>query len=222
MPNFRVYLLDFDGTLAATRPAGIECLSRTLREYGATVLEERISATIGRGELLESTIARLMPTLPAADILEMATRYREHYPDIDLEMTSLFDDVHETLDALRRAGSEIVVLSNKSRVALEDTLARFDLLDKASAVLAADPGMPVKPDPEAFHRRVRPLFDGVSPADFIMVGDTAADIAFAQAAGIASCWARYGYGDAGRCLAMNPDFVIGGLPELLSPAIAPR
>ena len=33
-----------------------------------------------------------------------------------------------------------------------------------------------------------------------MVGDTAADIAFAKAVGIAGCWVSYGYGDADRCL----------------------
>ena len=42
MPGFSVYLFDFDGTIAATRPAGIACLTRTLAERGATVSEARI------------------------------------------------------------------------------------------------------------------------------------------------------------------------------------
>ena len=216
MPRFSVYLLDFDGTIAATLPAGVKCLARTLLDYGATVPEERISAAIGKGELLESAVARLMPSLPAADIPGFVMRYRELYPDIDRELTHLFDGARETIADLHRAGCKIVVLSNKGRAALETVLARFDLRDKTTAVLAADPGLPVKPDPEVFRQRVLPLFDGLARSDFVMVGDTTADIAFAQAAGIASCWASYGYGDSAACRAMEPDFVVDTLPDLLS------
>ncbi len=216
MRGFRVYLLDFDGTLAATRPAGIAGLTRTLTERGISIPETRIKATIGTGVPLEMTLATLAPQLSERDIADCATRYRALYPEIDAEMTALYDGVHETMAGLNRDGREVVVLSNKSRGALEATLARFDLLDQANVILAADPGLAVKPDPDVFHRRVRPLFDGLAPGDFIMVGDTAADIAFAQAAGIASCWVSYGYGDAERCMAMKPDFVVDALPDLLA------
>ncbi len=220
MLSFRVYLLDFDGTIAATRPAGIAGLTRTLAERGIDVSESRMAAVIGTGVPLEVTLATLAPHLTDADIADCATRYRALYTEIDREMTALYDGVHETLAGLKRHGGEIVVLSNKSRAALENTLARFDMQDVASAVIAADPGLPVKPDPEVFHQRVRPLFPGLAPSDFLMVGDTAADIAFAQAAGIASCWVSYGYGDADRCLAMKPDFVAHALAELLTGAAA--
>lgn len=221
MNGFRVYLLDFDGTLAATRPAGVAGLTRTLAERGIAVPASRMEAVIGTGVPLEVTLATLVPQLTDADIAICATRYRVLYPEIDQEMTSLYDGVRGTLAGLARNGRAVVVLSNKSRAALEATLARFAILDQASAVLAADPGWPVKPDPQVFHRRVRPLFDGLAPSDFVMVGDTAADIAFAQAAGIASCWVSYGYGDADNCLAMKPDFVVHNLPDLLTIGIDP-
>ncbi len=221
MPRFSVYLLDFDGTIAATRPAGIKCLARTLSEYGATVPEEQISAAIGRGELIELAVARLIPGLAAADIPGFVLRYRELYPDIDRELTHLFDGARETITDLHRDGCKIVVLSNKGRAALDTVLDRFDLRDQTSAVIAADPGLPVKPDPQVFHQRVLPLFSGLARSDFVMVGDTTADIAFAQAAGIASCWASYGYGDAGACLAMEPDFVVDALSDLLAIGAGP-
>jgi phosphoglycolate phosphatase len=216
MIGFRVYLLDFDGTLAATRPAGVAGLTRTLAERGMAVPASRMEAVIGTGVPLEVTLATLAPQLTDADIADCATRYRALYPDIDQELTALYDGVHDTIAGLNRNGGKVVVLSNKSRATLEAALARFAILDQASAVLAADPGLPVKPDPQVFHRRVRPLFDGLAPSDFVMVGDTAADIAFAQAAGIASCWVSYGYGDADHCLAMKPDFVVHTLPDLLT------
>ena len=63
------------------------------------------------------------------------------------------------------------------------------------------------------------LFEGQSPGDFVMVGDTAADIGFAQAAGIASCWVSYGYGDADTCRSMKPDFVVDTLSDLLADGV---
>ena len=220
MAGFDVYLFDYDGTLAATRPAAARCLAETLRERGETVSAALIDVAIGSGVPLEAAFARLLPEATDADLAGCVTRYRALYPDIDREMTTLFDGAAETIAALRDDGRRIVVLSNKGRAALEAALARFGLADKTSAVLAADPGAPVKPDPQAFHRRVRPLFAGFPLSAFVMVGDTAADIAFAEAVGIAGCWASYGYGDADRCLAMRPDFTIGALRDLVAPGTA--
>ncbi len=216
MFQFRVYLLDYDGTLAATRPSVVACLRHTLADTGATAPEELMNAVIASGVSLEATFARLVPGLAPADIAACVVRYRERYADIDREMSVPYDGVCETIDRLHEDGRGIVVLSNKGRAALEAALAKFDILDKTSAVLAADPGVPLKPDPQAFHGRVRPLFEGTALSDFVMVGDTEADIAFARAAGIASCWTRYGYGDPDRCLSMNPDFVVDALADLLS------
>ncbi len=218
MRNFRVYLVDFDGTLAASRPAGVAGLTRTLGERGIAIPPERMEAVIGTGVPLETTLATLVPHLTDGDLAACASRYRALYPEIDLEMTRLYDGVHQTVAGLVRAGGKVVILSNKSRPALEASLARFDIIDQASAVMAADPGLPAKPDPQVFHRRVHPLFPDLAPADFLMVGDTASDIAFAKAAGIASCWVSYGYGDADACLALKPDFVAHTLPDLLSAA----
>ncbi|SEQ64958.1 phosphoglycolate phosphatase [Faunimonas pinastri] len=216
MSHFDVFLFDYDGTLAATRNAVVECLSRTLGERGFVASPAEIAAVVASGVPLEGAFAALLPEEARTDADECVRRYREHYPEVDRERSGLFDGAAETLAALRAAGGRIVVLSNKGRVAIEAALERFGLQDTVDAVLAADPGAPVKPDPAVFARRVSPLFRDLPSQAFVMVGDTSADIGFAQAAGIASCWARYGYGDGAACLAMKPDFIIGALPEMLS------
>jgi phosphoglycolate phosphatase len=219
--GFRVYLFDFDGTIAATRPAARACLVRAVQEHGTTVGEADADAVIGSGAPLDAAIAALAPGFTGAEIAACVARYRALYPDIDREMTTLYDGVRETSAALHGDGRAVVVMSNKGRAALEAALARFGLLDKMRAVLADDPGVPLKPDPQAFHRRVRPLFCDPALSGFLMVGDTAADIAFAKAAGIASCWVSYGYGDADRCLSMKPDFIAQALTDLLSTDFSP-
>jgi phosphoglycolate phosphatase len=48
----------------------------------------------------------------------------------------------------------------------------------------------------------------------LIVGDTETDILFAKAAGIASCWASYGYGEPERCRNLRPDHVITTIEQL--------
>jgi phosphoglycolate phosphatase len=70
--------------------------------------------------------------------------------------------------------------------------------------------------------RVMPLFVGATASEFLMIGDTSADIAFARAVGIKSCWASYGYGDRETCRALAPDYEIASISDLIaivSPAI---
>jgi phosphoglycolate phosphatase len=216
MSRFDVFLFDYDGTLAATRNAVVKCLSRTLAERAADVSVTQIEAVIASGVPLEEAFPALVPALAQADIDVCVHRYRALYPDIDREASVLFDHVAATLTTLRRDGRKIVVLSNKGRGAIEASIGRLSLHDKVDFILPADPGEPVKPNPEAFSRRVQPLFESVPSSRFLMVGDTSADIAFAKAAGIASCWASYGYGDAAQCQSMKPDFIIHAFADLLS------
>jgi LysR substrate binding domain len=48
----------------------------------------------------------------------------------------------------------------------------------------------------------------VPRSDYIVVGDTEADLEFLRRVGISSCWARYGYGNPVACRALAPDYEI--------------
>jgi phosphoglycolate phosphatase len=116
----------------------------------------------------------------------------------------------------------IVVLSNKGRVAVDASLARFGLANSVRYVLADEPGQPTKPDPDVFYRRVVGLFGTHLSSEYIMVGDTEADLRFARAVGIRSCWASYGYGDREGCQALAPDYEIAAFPDLIEIALLAR
>lgn len=216
MTAFRIALLDYDGTLAITRPAVADCLRRTLLERGeAAPAASRLSAVIASGVPLAEAFEALSPHLNSGQVEHCVKRYREHYPQADHSMTVLYEGVQDAIRGIHDLGVAIVVLSNKGRVAVESALQRFKLQDMVSHVLAADPGMPTKPHPDVFHRRVAPLFGDREASDFLMIGDTAADIRFAQAVGIASCWASYGYGDRDGCRALAPDYEISRFSEAI-------
>ncbi|MCT8267223.1 HAD family hydrolase [Afifella sp. JA880] len=211
--SYRIVLIDFDGTLADTRQSVVIGLRQTLSERGFDMPDgQKIKEVIAAGLSLDQAVAVLVPQLAPDEISQCVVAYRDKYPAIDAEHTQLFEGAHETLAALNAAGMAVVVLSNKGVRAIEATLDRFEI--EVSAIIAAEPGAPMKPDPAVFHERVAPLFGARPLGDYLMVGDTRADLAFAKAAGIAACFARYGYGDVSDCLTLAPEHVIATLGEL--------
>jgi phosphoglycolate phosphatase len=223
MNAFSIALIDFDGTLVATHFAVAECIRRTLRERGLDVpLDSDISAVIARGPSLADAFHQLSPGLTPDQVEQCVIRYRVLYPEIDIARSVLYDGVQSTLQRLHDAGICIVVLSNKGRAAVEAAVARFGLTDSVRYVLADEPGQPTKPDPDVFYRRVVGLFGARPSSNYLVVGDTEADLRFARAVGIRSCWATYGYGDRDACRALAPDCEIAAFPELIEIALCGR
>jgi len=216
-PRTQVVLLDFDGTLAATHLAVIECARRTSAQLGhGLIAEQELRETIAKGLPLPETFAAVIRGLSPAQVAACVDVYRAHYGEVDAEHSILFDEVRTTVQTMHATGLRLVVLSNKGSRAIATALQRFELDPFIHCVLAAERGLPTKPDPALFDLRVAPLFPDLPISSFLMVGDTAADLHFAKSVGIRSCWARYGYGDPIACRELAPKHEIGRFAELLS------
>jgi phosphoglycolate phosphatase len=212
-----VVLFDFDGTLAATHLAVIECVNRTSVKLGYKLVErDKISMAIAEGLSLPETLTTAIPGLTPHQVAAGVDVYRGLYAKADLEHSRLFDGVRTTIETIHEAGVRLAVLSNKGPIAIAGALQRFGLASYIAQVLAAGPGLPTKPDPALFDLRIAPAFPNVPRSAFLMVGDTAADIRFAKSLGIPSCWASYGYGDPIVCKQLAPEHEISCISELLS------
>jgi phosphoglycolate phosphatase len=217
MPSFTIALIDFDGTLVATRPAIVECARQTLIAEGFPVPPtEEVSAVIASGVSLAEACALLLPGLLVEQIEACVRRYRTLYPAIDLAHSRPYDGVRATLRRLVELGVAIALLSNKGRAAVEAALTRYGWAESVGHILADEAGLPTKPDPAVFSRRIEPIFGERPRSAYLMIGDTAADLQFARAVGIRSCWANYGYGDPLACRSLRPDHEIAGFAELVA------
>lgn len=214
MARYRVVLLDFDVTLVATRPAVVACLGLTLAAFGTAASEEACTRLVASGATLAETFAALDPTLTMRAIDDQVRHYRRLYPEIDAAHSLPFETVAATLQRVADFGIDLIVLSNKGQAAVETALHRFGLSRSVAHVLADTGGLPTKPDPAAFDLRVTPLYPGLSRTQFLMVGDTVADLRFAKSAEIDACWASYGYGDEATCRACEPAYVLSRFSDL--------
>jgi phosphoglycolate phosphatase len=122
--------------------------------------------------------------------------------------------VAETLQGLYADGIKNLVISNKGSAAIHKSLAESDLDLFVDTVFCDEPNLPKKPDPQILTRHVLPRYAGLSTDQILVIGDTETDILFAKAAGVASCWASYGYGEPDRCRALGPDHVITTIEQL--------
>jgi HAD superfamily hydrolase (TIGR01549 family) len=127
-----------------------------------------------------------------------------------------FPKVAETLAKLYAAGFILTVVSNKAVAAVDTALERFQLKQYIRMVIGDTKTLRKKPDPMAYTDYIKPKFKHINPKQILMIGDTPADLLFAQNIGADSCWAEYGYGDEKACLALQPTYAIKQLANILA------
>lgn len=207
---FDLAVFDYDGTLCDTRLAIAHCIERAFARRGRSCPPRAaLLAVVSRGLPLVETCLCLDPALRERHALEeMVATYRGFYRGEGEALVEMFPGAVPTLRLLHARGVKCLVISNKGAEAVNRSLARHHMAAVIDRVCAEQPGRPAKPDPALFADLVRPHYPAIGKERMLMIGDTEVDIVFAKRAGIASCWAAYGFGDSERCLALAPDYCI--------------
>jgi phosphoglycolate phosphatase len=217
MSDFRAVVFDYDGTLFDTRPAIVHCFQRAFTKMGRSLPEiEAVIATIKAGIPLHDTLTALEPQLgdDRLALNEMVCVYRSIYLAEAASFLKPYLGVIKTLQSLHADGIKNLIVSNKGTTALHKSLNESGLAPVVDLVFGEEPNRPKKPDPEILTGHILPHYEDLKKDQVLIVGDTETDILFAKAAGVASCWASYGYGDADRCRALEPDNVITSIEQL--------
>jgi len=212
--KYRLAIFDFDGTLASSLDGISACMAETFIKLGyrPPSLEE-VKATVGL--TLEDSLRILTKRkISDADLAVFVKIYREIHDPKAGAGVRLFDGVVRLLEELPSHGIGSVLVSNKGRKALEQLLERLKIWPFFDLMLSAEEAKYTKPSPELYSRDIAPHFPKIPGSETLVIGDAEIDIRFAKAAGLACCWANYGYGDAAKCRALRPDFEIGQIVEL--------
>ncbi len=227
MSEYRLVIFDYDGTICATKEAIIYCMQEAFRFHNLPIPSvERIFSTITNGIGLEDSFKQIIVETYFMDTSAPVYKegvnakawietYRELYRENADERCSLFSDAYEVLKKMYQQGMAIVVASNKGVVAIEASLARFDLDKYVSLVVGDTPGIKKKPDPMLYDKIIKQKFSFIHLHEILVVGDTTADLSFAKNIGVDSCWASYGYGLHEACINMKPTYTITSLNDLI-------
>ncbi|MEV7007381.1 HAD family hydrolase [Streptosporangium sp. NPDC051022] len=184
---------DLDMTLADTR-AGIAAVYDELAlRLGVFIDSAAVVARLGPPLEWELT-----NWLPAEDIPEAVAVYRSLYPSIAVPATTLMPGARQAVEAVRRAGGRVIVVTGKNT---PDARRTVDFLGLEVDMVAGS----------VFGTEKGPALAEFGAAAY--VGDHVADIEAARAGGVVSVAVATGHYPAGELRDHGADVVFGDLTE---------
>ena len=211
--NVRAVLFDLDGTLVDTAPDIAEAVNRMLLDRGAPPLPlATVRGFIGNG--MPTLIRRVLQESHAADLDEPLARalFHRHYRDTNGRIGQVFPGVRVGLQSLQQAGYRLGCVTNKPQADTAALLQIHALAACFDVVVAGDTLPQMKPHPAPLLHACRAL--DAAPEHCVLVGDSAVDIAAAQAAHMAVLIVRYGYPGADGHDTMQCEAFIDSLEDL--------
>ena len=166
------------------------------------------------GLSLPEAMRRLDPEGDDARHAELTAHYRDAYRarrEAGAISEPLFEGIAALLERLSAAGWLLGVATGKSDRGLAHCLTTHGIAAHFVTLQTAD-RHPSKPHPAMLEAALAAV--GAEPADCVMIGDTAYDIAMARAAGVRALGVAWGYHAAEELLAAGAEAVAQTADEL--------
>lgn len=215
-PRFpcRAVIFDLDGTLIDTLPDIAAAVDRVLADLCLPAAGiERVRGWVGHGvhKLLERALRHA--GVDSMDAQQQALAlFLRHYGAQFTARSTLYPGTAAALEQLSARGLRLAVCTNKPGAFVAPLLAHFDLARHFALCLGGDDLPRKKPDPAPLLHIARSL--ELEPAQCLMVGDSATDVAAARAAGMPVAAVSYGYNHGEPIAASHPDAVLDSLLHL--------
>jgi len=146
------------------------------------------------------------------DFDKFITIYKINYFE-QMEHSSVYDGVEETLAGLKNKNIKISLLTTKIQDQADRIIDHFNLRKYFDLVMGRRDGIAHKPSPEPLLKICNDLNVGVK--NTLMVGDTELDIQCGKNAGSYTCGVLYGYRTEELLEIEKPDFIAKGIKDIL-------
>ena len=197
--GFRAVIFDLDGTLLNTLDDIGDSVNQMLAEFGFpghTLDDYRRFIGNGIGMLVKRALPADSRSTQTVDAC--VGRARAIYWENWNRKTRPYDGISELLDQLASQGLPLAVLSNKPHdFTVRYVQAYFDRWD-FKMVLGQSDRYPVKPDPASALAIAAQI--GLPPEQFLLVGDSSADMQTASAAGMYAVGVAWGFRGPGELM----------------------
>lgn len=207
-------VFDLDGTLVDTAPDLIATLNAVLaREGYGTVAYEEARTMIGGGarHMLARALTQQGIAIAPGDLDRLFADFIAYYAAHIADHSRPFPGLEPALDLMAGDGARFAVCTNKLEQLAVLLLERLGLAGRFAAICGQDTFGIAKPDPELLRQTIARAGGEVGNA--VMIGDSAADVAIARAAGVPVIAVDFGYSDVPAPL-LEADLVIGHFDEL--------
>ena len=208
MKQYKVIMFDWDGTLMDSTQSVIETIQETAREFNLVLpSDNEVKAVLGLPLVMmaEKLFGKI-------DLDHFAENYYCNYRKF-ANKANLFDDVKETLQALKKKGYLLTIATNKKRFELNKILDKLKIKDLFYTYRCGDDGFP-KPDPRMLLDILQEL--GFEADKGLMVGDTECDLMAARDAKVDCVAVVRGIRNLTILSELKPVVMIRHLSELLN------
>ncbi len=207
-------VFDLDGTLVDTAPDLIATLNVVFAREGIAPVAYAAGRTMiggGARRMLERGLGERGVSPAPADLDRLYAEFIAHYAGHIADESRPFPGLEAALDRLADRGARFAVCTNKLEWLSVRLLEKLGLAARFAAVCGQDTFGLQKPDPAMLRRTIERAGGGLDGA--VMVGDSAADVTVARAAGIPVIAVDFGYEETPVAL-LKPDRIIGHFDEL--------
>ena len=216
-----VALFDLDGTLVDSAPDLAAAVDTMLEQLGRRKAGlDNVRQWVGNGAsiLVRRALAGKsdwQPASPRDDALFKDARslFFYAYEKMNGQHAVLYDGVVPCLNQLQKNGCKLGIVTNKPEQFVAPLLEKMGI-DHYFLITVGGDTLPVKkPDPTPLIHAMEAL--GGTRGTTVMVGDSAADVDAARAAGIPCVAVRYGYNFGAPADSLQADATVDSLTQLL-------
>jgi pyrophosphatase PpaX len=208
-PLLKAVLFDLDGTLIDSISNIIACWQHTMRQcLDQEVTREDILPNVGR------TLMDAFEEIAPGRSDELLAVYRAHQQIIHDETVLPVPGTEDTIQAIKRAGLLLGVVTSKGIPAAVRGLDLFDLQPHLDLLVTHEDTSLHKPNPDPLIFACERL--GIAPAEAIYVGDALWDIQAGKAAGVRTAAVTWGAGSVEELSAAGPDFIFHSMKDVLT------
>ncbi len=207
-------LVDLDGTLIDSAPDLVRVLNETLAAEGyppVSLAFGRPLISRGVSTMIRSGVDQAGGSTRAEDIARMKKHYLAIYEAEPVRDSKVYPSAREVLTDLRSRGALLGLCTNKRHDLAVKVMDDLMLTPLFAEITGAGIAGNNKPSPEPLLHTLREMQR--QPKQAVMIGDSAADIEAARAAGVASIAVDFGYSSE-PARSFGADKVIGNWREL--------
>ncbi|MWP98958.1 phosphoglycolate phosphatase [Glaesserella parasuis] len=216
--QFKLIGFDLDGTLVNSLPDLALSLNSAFAEVCLPQASEELVLTwIGNGA--DVLFAKGMEWTGKADefsqdeLAQIKRRFGYFYGENVCNISKLYPNVKDTLEALKAQGYILAVVTNKPTKHILPVLQAFKIDHLFSEALGGQSLPQIKPHPAPLYYLCGKF--GLYPHEMLFVGDSKNDILAAKAAGCKSVGLTYGYNYNIPISESEPDYVCEDFAEIL-------
>ncbi len=212
-PQPKAVLFDLDGTLLDSAPDLVEAMNQVLDARGLTRMAlAKLRPMAGAGA--RGMIGLAMGLQPNdSEYQEVAEDFFSCYLLLNNQLSSAFAGVLSLLEELDAREIPWGIVTNKASRFTDPAVRVHLFLQHARTIISGDTTPFSKPHPEPLFEAARRM--GVEPRDCCYVGDDKRDMEAAQAAGMVSVAASWGYIGEFPIASWGADFEISKPEDLL-------